>query len=67
MTRLKEFREKYGFTQEYLARFLGVTQGAISNAERDPKQLKRDHWYKLADLFDVDPRVLEGKKKLPDL
>jgi transcriptional regulator with XRE-family HTH domain len=60
--RLKEFREKHGLTRLQIAQKLGVSKGAVANAENYGISLGYDNWDKLADLFECDPRVLRGKK-----
>lgn len=65
--RLREVREALHLTQEHLAAFLGVSQAAISNEERLGDTLGTHSYYRLADLFDVDPRELEGYKPSADL
>jgi transcriptional regulator with XRE-family HTH domain len=63
--RLREYREARGMSQVDLAKYLGIAQSCISEAENKyDKAIGSDAWDRLADLFDVDPRVLKGRKNL---
>jgi Helix-turn-helix len=64
--RLRAMRMRSGFTLKYVADLLKVRPQAIHNAEVSGEGLSRQNWYKLADLFDCDPRILETPEP-PDL
>ena len=51
---MKNLREKFGFSQEIVAGYLGVTHTVISNYETGKRQPTHEHLTKLADLYDVD-------------
>lgn len=54
-SKIRQIRELKGFTQEYLAQQLGVSQRAYSKMERD--EIKVD-WNKITDIagiFNIDP------------
>lgn len=67
--RLKQYRTAAGLTQTQLAAKLSELTGypvsvpAISRAEKHGRGIGTGSWNALADLFDVDPRVLEGRKE----
>lgn len=63
--RLREFRLRAGHTQASLAELIGVSPQTIATGELYGRSIGKDSWYKLADIFGVDPRVLEGKKNSP--
>lgn len=63
-TNLLYFRKLHGFTQQFLADYLGVDQSMISKAEYSADALSGKNWDRLADLFNVDPRILKGRKKI---
>ena len=51
--RLKELRLKYGYTQEYVADSIGMTQSGYSRVERGETALCDDVICALASLYDV--------------
>lgn len=57
--RLRVYRIAGGYTLRDLAEFLGCTPQAVRNAEIYGNGLNKQRWYRLADLFDCDPRLLE--------
>lgn len=59
--RLREFRNARGLTVDDLAAQIGVSVSTLTNAELYGRSLGKGNWYKLADFFKVDPRVLEGR------
>lgn len=67
--RLREYRKRAGLTQMQLAAKLSELTGypvsvpAICRAEKHGRGIGTGSWNALADLFDVDPRVLEGRKE----
>ena len=48
--KLKAWREKYGISQEELARQLGITQQAVANWELGIRHPKKRFWKKLISL-----------------
>ena len=61
---LKQLRVKAGLTQKQLAQIIGVKVSTYSNAENYGRSLGKAGWYKLADFYNIDPRILEGRKKI---
>lgn len=57
-SRIKELRIKRGFTQEELAKHIGVTKGAVANYENEVSSPKIDLMYKLFDVLDCDANYL---------
>lgn len=51
---LKNFRTKLGFTQEQLARYLGITREEVSYYENNSRSVPLDLIPKYANLFGVD-------------
>ena len=58
--RLKLLRERHNHTQGYVAKYLGVTQVAVSNWERGEKQPSFQVLIDLAALFGVSTDYLLG-------
>lgn len=56
--RLKEAREKAGFTQEELGRMIGVTGSSITNYEKETSHPKEPIMYALIDALQVEPNFL---------
>lgn len=56
--RLKEAREKAGFTQEELGRMIGVTGSSITNYEKETSHPKEPIMYALIDALGVEPNFL---------
>ncbi len=56
--RLKEAREKAGFTQEELGRMVGVTGSSITNYEKETSHPKEPVMYALIDALKVEPNFL---------
>ena len=48
---LRELRKKYGYTQEYIARCLSMSQTAYSNREREITELKKKDIELLSRLY----------------
>lgn len=59
--RLKEYRLRAGLTQKQLAAEIGVKVSTLANGENYGRSLGKEAWYRLADFFQVDPRILEGR------
>ena len=58
--RLKEQRDKHGYNQQYLAKYLQVSQVAVSNWERGIKQPNFQTLVDLAALFGVSCDYMLG-------
>lgn len=56
--RIKEARLNLGYTQEELAKMLGVTKGAVANYEIETSHPKEPIMYKLFDALKVDANYL---------
>jgi len=63
--RLVKAREEAGFSQQELARKLGVSQRAIGWWEREPAALKPEQLAALADALGVPADYLVGRQNLP--
>ncbi len=64
--RIKEARLNLGYTQEELAKLLGVTKGAIANYEIETSHPKEPIMYKLIEVLKVDANYLfQDCVKLP--
>lgn len=64
--RIKTLRKEREITQGSLAQAIGITQGFLSDIERDKKTPGGDILLSLSRFFDVDPHWLltgEGKKR----
>ena len=57
-SRLKQARENAGFTQQELAKALGVTKSAIGNYENGVSSPKWDVLLKIFDILHVEPNFL---------
>lgn len=57
-SRIKEARIQKGFTQEYLAKKIGVTKSAIANYENEISTPKIELLYKLFDVLQCDANYL---------
>lgn len=64
--RLRRYRLERGMTLRAVAEYLGVTPQAVKQAETKGTGIHRSKWYRLADLFDVDPRILETPEILSE-
>lgn len=64
--RIKEARLNLGYTQEELAKLLGVTKGAVANYEIETSHPKEPIMYKLIEILKVDANYLfQDCVKLP--
>lgn len=64
--RLKELREKYGYTQDELAKKLGTSRSRIANYEQGTRQPDFEMQETLADLFNVSLDYLFGRNESQD-
>jgi transcriptional regulator with XRE-family HTH domain len=55
MTKRWQIRELKGFSQEYVAAKVGVSQRAYSKMERDEIKLDWNKITSIAQIFDIDP------------
>lgn len=67
MLRLKELREKRGFTQKELSERLGVSRGTYSCWESEKRQMDYQTLIRLAVIFGVSVDYLLGRpvNKIP--
>lgn len=63
-SRLKEEREKKGWSQLFVAEKIGITNTVLSNYERDYRDPDTETLTKLADLYDVDTDYLLGRTSI---
>ena len=56
--RIKEARNNLGYTQEELAKMIGVTKGAVANYELETSHPKEPIMYKLIEILKVDANYL---------
>lgn len=57
-TRLRELRKANGYTQETLAKALGVTKGAVGNYETDASSPKEEILLKIFNTLNAEPNYL---------
>lgn len=58
-TVLEQERLRRNWTQEFVAKQIGITKGALNNIEKNNRKPSYDVLVKLLDLFDYnDPRIL---------
>ncbi|WP_257670008.1 helix-turn-helix domain-containing protein [Parapedobacter tibetensis] len=53
--KLRKLREQYGFSQEYVATELGISQAAYHKIEVQQIRLSVDRAKQLAKIYDIDP------------
>lgn len=56
--RLRKLRIKHKYSQEQLAKFIGVGRVSISNWEGNKNTIMAIHLFKCAEVFQVDPHWL---------
>ena len=67
---LKDYRQKLGYTQDQIAKLLGVERSTISHYENAEREATLVHLSKLADLFGIEledfsePEVVNKKANL---
>lgn len=54
---MKSLRERFGYVQENVAEFLGVSRELVSMYETGEREIPIDAIEKLSDLFGVDPEA----------
>ncbi len=65
--RLKNAREKKGWSQIYVAERIGTTNSVLSNYERDYRDPDTETLRKLADLYEVSSDYLIGRTDIPNI
>ena len=63
--KIKKFREEIGFSQEFVAKQLGVSRQAIINIEAGKRKVDSFELFKLADLFNINAGDLLVKAEIP--
>lgn len=63
--RIRDLREDYDFTQEYLAQYLSCSQSAYSKIESGKRQISIDYLIKLSALYRVSTDYLLGLTDIP--
>ena len=61
---LRIWRNKYGYSQEKIAIYLGITRENISYFESGEREIPIKHLEKLSDLFGVSPVTFYDDSKL---
>jgi transcriptional regulator with XRE-family HTH domain len=59
---IKMLREKMSYTQEFVAKYLGVSREIVSFYENGNRSVTAPHLEKLSDLFRVETRKLKREK-----
>ena len=59
---LKKLRDKIGYTQEFVAKYLGVSREIVSFYENATRSVTASHLEKLSDLYHVEPYKLKREK-----
>ncbi len=57
---LRELREQHSYRQEYIAKYLGITQQTYSNYELGLREIPLHHIIKLSNLYQVSTDYLLG-------
>lgn len=60
--KLKELREQIGFSQEFVAKELGITRQAIINIESGKRKIDSFELFKIADLYNISATDLISEK-----
>ncbi|MCK1255505.1 helix-turn-helix transcriptional regulator [Streptococcus uberis] len=58
--RIRDLREDYDFTQEYLAKYLSCSQSAYSMIETGKRQVSIDYLIQLSKLYQVSTDYILG-------
>jgi hypothetical protein len=64
--RMRELRERRGWTQSYVAEKLGIKTNTLTNYELENRGLTEDRIVSVADLFGVSVDYLLGRVNVPD-
>ena len=73
MSRLKELRNMFGYTQDTVASYIGITRAAYTNLENGKRQCDASTLLKLSELYsvtvgcllNVEPILPQQKKQPP--
>ena len=57
-TKIRKIRELKGYSQEYIAEKLGISQSAYCQIERDEKNMTIERIQTIAHILDIDPMEL---------
>ena len=63
--KIKKLRKEIGFSQEFVAKELGLTRQAIINIESGKRKIDSFELFKLADLYNVDASGLLTEAEAP--
>ncbi len=66
MIKLKELRNKSGYSQQFVAEQLGITQQAYANYERGARQADYSTLNKLAEIFNSTVDYILGRTDEPN-
>ncbi|MFU2222266.1 helix-turn-helix domain-containing protein [Streptococcus pluranimalium] len=58
--RIRDLREDYDFTQEYLAKYLSCSQSTYSRIETGKRQVSIDYLIQLSKLYQVSTDYILG-------
>jgi transcriptional regulator with XRE-family HTH domain len=64
--RMRELRERRGWTQSYVAEKLGIKTNTLTNYELENRGLTEDRIVMVADLFGVSVDYLLGRVNIPE-
>jgi transcriptional regulator with XRE-family HTH domain len=64
--RLREIREKKGWTQTYVSELLEIAKNTYNGYENDARGVSEEMLIKIADLFGVSVDFLLGRVNIPD-
>jgi transcriptional regulator with XRE-family HTH domain len=64
--RMRQLREKRGWTQAYVAEKLNIKTNTLTNYELEKRGLTEEMIVKVADLFGVSVDYLLGRVNIPD-
>ena len=63
--RVRDLREDYDYTQEYLAKYLICSQSSYSKIETGKRELSVDYLIKLSELYKVSTDYILGLTDYP--
>lgn len=63
MTRLRELREKYGYTQDYVAEAINISRITYVRYENNMRNIRGPELEALADLYNVSVDYLLGREE----
>lgn len=62
-TRLKQLRLLHGYTQQYMANYIGLSLNAYQKYEQGAREPSLDTFILIADIFNVSADYLLGRDK----